>query len=78
MTGPGLSNPGAERQNLLISGPPDIRCFRISRRSVRRASGGSSGGCQDPDPPENPEISDIPPDFGLLKTVTSGGRLQGS
>ena len=60
---PGWSNTGIGRQNLLISGPPDIRYFRIFRVSVRRASGGSSGGRQRPGRPGNPEISDIPPDF---------------
>ena len=34
----------------------------------------SSGGRRRLDSPGDPEISDIPPDFGLLKTVTSGGR----
>ena len=33
----------------------------------------SSGGCQGPDPPGNHEITARPPDFGILKTVTSGG-----
>ena len=36
---------------MIFSGYRENRLFRIRRRVVRRSSGGSSGGCQGPDPP---------------------------